>query len=83
MNGQWAKLIVHLPKNTSLDIYYSLLEQDKLFVSDWFCNVMFNKCFNFQVSRGEDRKRWHKERVASVFAVQGGSASNDRGDCNR
>ncbi len=28
-------------------------------------------------------KRRHKEKVASEFAVQGGSTSNNRGDCNR
>ncbi len=45
-----------------------------------FNNNFFFKIF--QVSRGEGRKRWGKERVAPAFAVQGGSTSNDKSDCN-
>ncbi len=74
-HNKWTKLI-HWVYTTHCE------NKTKLVVSNWFFHVMI-KFFKFiQVSRGEDKKRWHKERVVPQFAMQGGSTSNDRVDCN-
>ncbi len=69
-----------LTQKTSLGVYYSLLELDNIGGKQLFFSCNDEQIFLlFQVSRGQDRKRWHKERVAPVFAVQGGRTSNYRG----
>ncbi len=46
-----------------------------------FFHVVINKILIAVGIKKEDKKRWHMETVALEFAVQGGSTSNDRGDC--
>ncbi len=43
---------------------------------------MINNFLIVSGMKGEDRKGWHKERLAPEFSVQGGSTNNDRRNCN-
>ncbi len=66
--NKWAKLIMHLPKKTPLYIYYSLLEQNKIGGIQLVFSCNDQQIFSLlQISRGEEMKRWHKERVAPEF----------------